>query len=163
MTDEESVILDNGTTCYAVAQHLAGRPITALVLSLHAAAALAASPGARVVVPGGPVETDSLAFIGSSALDAVRTTFADVAVIGACSAAPAHGLTSTTHEDATLKRAIIAGSRRRVLVATAAKLARTSTFRFGILSDLTHLITTTDAPCETVEAYQEAGVQVHLV
>ena len=51
--DGESVILDNGTTCYAVARRLVGRPLTALALSLHSAAALATRPGVRTIVPGG--------------------------------------------------------------------------------------------------------------
>src|SRR6185369_10645980 len=45
ISDYDSLIIDNGTTCHAVAQELAGRPVTALCLSLHAAAALAAVPG----------------------------------------------------------------------------------------------------------------------
>ncbi|HJZ07012.1 MAG TPA: DeoR/GlpR family DNA-binding transcription regulator, partial [Trebonia sp.] len=54
ITDYDSVIIDNGTTCHAVARELAGRPLTALCLSLHAAATLGAVPGVRVIVPGGP-------------------------------------------------------------------------------------------------------------
>jgi DeoR/GlpR family transcriptional regulator of sugar metabolism len=66
INDYDSLIIDNGTTCDAVAHELAGRPVTALCLSLHVAAALAAVPGARVIVPGGPVEPDTLALYGRS-------------------------------------------------------------------------------------------------
>ncbi len=161
--DEESLILDNGTTCLAVARALAGRPVTVLALSLHAAAELAARPGASVVVPGGPVETDSLAFIGATAVDAVREVRVDTTVIGACSASAVDGLTSTTPEDAQLKRACLAVARRRVLVATPEKFERSSTFRFGRPEDLTHLVTTHDAPSESVSAFRAAGVDVVLV
>jgi DeoR/GlpR family transcriptional regulator of sugar metabolism len=159
--DHESVIVDNGTTCLEVARCLAGRPITALALSLHAAAALASRPGPYVTVPGGPVETDSLAMT-SSGLEAVRDMRADVAVLGACSASSTHGLTSTTFEDAALKRAVIAASSRTILVAGAEKLSRSSTFRFGGPEDLTHLVTTRDAPDDLLSLFADLGVSVHL-
>lgn len=160
--DDESLVLDNGTTCLAVARALAGRPVTALVLSLHAAGALAARPGASVVVPGGQVETDSLALVGSAVVDAVRAVRVDVAVLGACSASAADGLTSTTPEDAAVKRACLEVARRRVLVATPDKLARSSTFRFGAPPDLTHLVTTAEAPDEALAGFRAAGVEVVL-
>jgi DeoR/GlpR family transcriptional regulator of sugar metabolism len=159
--DHESVIVDNGTTCLEVARRLAGRPVTALALSLHAAAALASRPGAYVTVPGGPVETDSLAMT-TAGLQAVRDVRADVAVLGACSASSTHGLTSTTYEDAALKRAVIAASSRTILVAGAEKLSRSSTFRFGGPEDLTHLVTTKDAPDELLALFADLGVSIHL-
>lgn len=42
IADDDAVIFDNGTTVQAIAQRLAGRPITAMCLSLHSAAALGA-------------------------------------------------------------------------------------------------------------------------
>lgn len=159
--DREAVIIDNGTTCFEVARCLAGRPITALALSLHAAAALASKPGAYVTVPGGPVETDSLAMTAAG-LDAVRRMHADVAIVGACSASAAHGLTSTTYEDAELKRAVMRSASRVVLVADATKLNRSSAFRFGGPEDLTHLVTTKDASDELLEMFSDEGVSIHL-
>jgi DeoR/GlpR family transcriptional regulator of sugar metabolism len=160
--DDESLILDNGTTCLAVAHELTGRPLTVLALSLHCAAALASAPGARVVVPGGPVETDSLAFLGSQAVDAVRDTRADVAVLGACSASADHGLTATTPEDAQVKRACIASAARTILVATGEKLERTSTFRFARPVQISALVTTPDAPAEILGLFHDAGVDVRI-
>lgn len=160
--DDESVLLDNGTTCLAVAKAIAGRHLTVLALSLHSAAALAAVPGVRVSTPGGPVETDTLALVGSAAVGAVRDFRADVAILGACSADPTEGLTSTTYEDAEIKRAVLGSARRRVLVASPAKLSRTSSFRFGTPADLTHLVTTDDAPDEVLHAFREQGVEVLL-
>src|SRR6201996_7386662 len=108
--DYDSLIIDNGTTCHAVAHELAGRPVTALCLSLHVAGARAAVPGARVIVPGGPVEPDTLAQYGSQAVDAVRDLSADVFLLGACSISASRGLTAASYEDAQLKRAAIAAS-----------------------------------------------------
>lgn len=163
IADYESVIIDNGTTCRAVAQELVGRPITALCLSLHAAVALGSTPGARVIIPGGPVEPDTLALMGSQAVDAVRNMRADALVMGTCSASVSRGLTSTLYEDALIKQASIQSSTRRILVTIADKLNRTSNFRFGVPADLTHLVTTEDAPTELLALFRNEGVEVILV
>lgn len=161
--DDDSVILDNGTTCFAVAHELVGRPLNVLALSLRAAAVLAARPGATVIVPGGPVEVDSLALTGSVAIETVRETLADVLVLGACSASPSHGLSSTTHEDARTKRAAIGVSTRRILVTNGDKLSTTSTYRFGAVSDVTDLVTTTEPPVDLLRQFEDEGVTIHLV
>ncbi len=163
VSDYDSLIIDNGTTCHAVAHELAGRPVTALCLSLHVAAALAAVPGARVIVPGGPVEPDTLALYGSQAVDAVRGISADVLLLGACSLSARQGLTAGSYEDAQLKRASIQASSKRVLVATGTKLNQRSNFRFGDAADLSHLVTTPDADPEALAAFDAAGVHLTLI
>lgn len=163
IADYESVIIDNGTTCLAVAEELGGRSITALCLSLHAAVALGSTPGARVIVPGGPVEPDTLALMGSQTIDAVRNMRADALVMGTCSASATRGLTSTLYEDALVKQASIQSSTRRILVTIGDKLSRASNFRFGEPADLTHLVTTDDAPAELLGFFREEGVEVILV
>jgi DeoR/GlpR family transcriptional regulator of sugar metabolism len=163
INDYDSLIIDNGTTCHAIAHELAGRPVTALCLSLHVAAALAAVPGARVIIPGGPVEPDTLALYGAQVLDEVRNITAEVFLLGACSASATRGLTSASYEDAQLKRAGIHASTRRILVTTGAKLNQTSNFRFADPADLTHLITTRDAPDDVLAGFQAEGVDVTLI
>lgn len=163
INDYDSLIIDNGTTCEAVAAELAGRPVTALCLSLHAASAMAAVPGARVLVPGGPVQPDTLSMYGSQAVDAVRRVTVDTLLLGTCAASATGGLTSADFEDAQLKHASIEAATKRVLVTTAAKLSQASNFRFGAISDLTHLITTNDANADMLAAIRAEGVLITIV
>ncbi len=161
--DEMSLVLDNGSTLVAVAQALAGRPITALCLSLRTAAALgAASPPPTIVTPGGAATGESLDYGGAACLSALEDYRADLAVLGACAASPAHGLTATTSEDAEIKRAVIRSAARVVLAATGDKVRRTSSFRVGPLEEIDDLVTTPDAPESALEEIRAAGVQVHL-
>lgn len=160
--EDQSLVLDSGTTALAVARELAGRSLTVLALSLHAAAALAESPQTRVVVPGGTVAAGTLAFEGSRAVDELASYRADVAIIGACSASAQDGLTSTSPEDARLKRACLAAASRVVLVSTPDKLERTSSFRFAGLGEIDVLVTTPEASAEARAAFEAAGVQVVL-
>ncbi|MFB9378333.1 DeoR/GlpR family DNA-binding transcription regulator [Kineococcus gynurae] len=159
----DSVVIDNGTTACAVAAALVGRGVTAMALSLHAAAALAGRPGNQVIVPGGPVEPDDLTLQGPGAAEAVRSMTFDVAVVGACAADPGTGLTVATWADAHVKRAVLDSARRVVLVATPEKFMRTAAHRFGALADLDTVITTSELPGDVVHLLRAAGVEVVLV
>ena len=162
ISDGESVIIDNSTTCDLVAQELVGRRIRVLCLSAGAAADLARTPGPIVSVPGGIVQTDTLAMLSATAVDAVRRFRADVGVLGACAASLASGLTCVEDDDATMKAAIISSSSRRLMPAAPRKLTRSSTYRFGDLGDLDALLTTTDVDPETVADLRAAGVAVEF-
>lgn len=162
VADHMAVVLDNGSTMVAVAEALAGRPITAMCLSLRAAVALATSSAPTILTPGGPVAAESLRAGAAASLSALDGYRADLAVIGTCSATPANGLTVTTHEDAQIKRAVLASSARVVLAATGDKLSRTSSFRFGCLEDLDDIVTTPDAPASALDEFVAAGVRIHI-
>lgn len=142
----DAVLIDNGTTALSIAQELAGLGVTALALSLHAAAALASKPGNQVIVPGGSVNHDDLSFSGASAVAAIGRMRFDVAFIGSCAAHPETGLTVAGWDDAQIKRAALTASRRAVLVSTPEKFTRTSAHLFGTLDDLDTVITTDAAP-----------------
>lgn len=131
-------------------------------MSLHAAAVLGTSPDAQVIVPGGMIIPDSLAASAAASIAAAQGMRADVVVLGACSATPAHGLTTTTWDDAQIKRAIIESAARRVLLATGQKLARTSSFRFAGLEEIHDLVIPEDANPAVIDQFRAAGVEVHL-
>ncbi|MCP2378951.1 DeoR/GlpR family DNA-binding transcription regulator [Cutibacterium modestum] len=162
VTDDMSVIIDNGSTMVAVAQALQERPITALCLSLRAALSLGEGGVATVSTPDGTLMPESLRYEAASCLRALGAFRADVAIIGTCSASPAMGLTVTTHQDALVKRAILASSARVILAATSDKLSRTSSFRFGGIEDIDDLVTMQDAPQATLDAFRAAGSKVHV-
>jgi DeoR/GlpR family transcriptional regulator of sugar metabolism len=163
VSDTETVILDNGTTCLAVAEQLAGRALTVIPLSLHAATTLGARAGVHLVLPGGDVEPVELCFRGSRAVDAVRALSVDVAILSACAADPTRGLTSTTTDDADLKRAAITSAARTILVVESAKLTRTAAFPVAPASAVDVLVTTDDADPAALAAYRDGGVDVVLV
>lgn len=142
----DAVLIDNGTTSLAIAHELAGLGVTALALSLHAAAALAAKPGNQVIVPGGPISHDDLTFTADGAAQAVRQMRFDYAFIGSCAAQPDTGLTVADWGEAQVKKAILASTRHAVLVATADKFARTAAHRFASLAEIDTIVTTSSAP-----------------
>lgn len=158
ITPGDSVLIDNGTTALAVAEELSGLGITVMALSLHAAAALARTPGNEVVVPGGVVSHDGLAFTGPGAAEAVRAMRFDIVVLGACAADPENGLTVAGWGDSQVKRAAIESTRSVVLVATPDKFSRTAAHRFGSFRDLDTIVTTQGSPFAVKNEVNELGL-----
>lgn len=150
----DAVLIDNGTTALAVATELAGRGVTAFALSLHAAAALASQPGNQVIVPGGPINPGDLSFTATGTEQAVRQMRFDHAFISSCAAHPDSGLTVADWGEAHVKRAAMTSARRTVLVATAEKFSRTAAHRFGGLTDIDTLVTTSAAPTSVLAEAQ---------
>lgn len=160
VADGESILLDNGTTCLAVAEELATRPLTVMPISVQAAAALAVTAGTQVVLPAGRVANGELAIWGAETVDTIRHFNADTAIISSCAASPRHGLTCAAADEAPVKRALVAAAARTLLVIEAAKLTRTSTFRFAELEEVDVLITELRADEATVRIYRDRGIDV---
>ena len=80
--------------------HLRTASLTVVPLSLHAATAPGERTGVRLVLPGGEVEPVELTFRGARAVESVRALHVDVAIVSGCAADPAHGIMSTTLDDA---------------------------------------------------------------
>ncbi|GAB3189713.1 DeoR/GlpR family DNA-binding transcription regulator [Nesterenkonia suensis] len=144
--DGSSVIIDDGTTCMAVAEALAGRDITVLALSLHIAAVLAREPGpeargTRVLTPGGELNPGELSWSGHRAVRDIEAFRADVGVLGVCGWDEDSGMTASTAQDADVKRAIRGSSRETVAAAGADKLGVSATFAVCATEDISTLVT----------------------
>ncbi|MFT3860000.1 DeoR/GlpR family DNA-binding transcription regulator [Micropruina sp.] len=159
----DCVLIDNGTTALAVARELAGRGVTALALSLHAAAALASKPGNQVIVPGGTVRHDDLSFTPASAERAIRDMRFDYAFVGSCAARLGTGLTVADWGEAQVKRAALTAAHRTVLVAAGDKFSRTAANHFGDLADLDTIVTTSDAPRDVIAEARILGLTLITV
>ncbi|WP_327237702.1 DeoR/GlpR family DNA-binding transcription regulator [Streptomyces sp. NBC_01317] len=163
IADGESVVVDSGTTCLEVARALHGRRLTVMPLSLHAANALADAPRLTLLLPGGRPRPGELALTGPLTLASLATLRFDTAVLGCCGLTAADGLTAYDLDDAAVKRAAIASSRRVVAVAEAAKFSRTALAFVTPAAALHVVVTDRAAPEDETEALAEAGVTVRRV
>jgi DeoR/GlpR family transcriptional regulator of sugar metabolism len=153
------LLLDGGTTALELARRLPhDRDCTVLTNAPPVAVALAAHPRAEVVLIGGRLLKDSQVAVGAPAVEALRQVRADVCVLGICSLHPELGVTATDHEEAHVKRAMVAASAEVLALATADKLQTAAPWLVAPLSDVTHLVTDGDA--ELTAPYAAAGVTV---
>nr|WSZ96550.1 DeoR/GlpR family DNA-binding transcription regulator [Streptomyces sp. NBC_00857] len=163
VADGESVLLDSGTTCLEVARLLRERPVTVMPLSLQAIHALSDPPGtASLMVPGGRPRNIEGALTGPLALASLAALRFDTAIIGCCGLSAAEGLTAYDLDDAAVKKAAIASSRRTIVAADGSKLGHTAYAYVGPATLLHTLVTDTTAPADEVTALEGTSTTVKV-
>jgi DeoR/GlpR family transcriptional regulator of sugar metabolism len=163
LADGESVVLDSGTTCVAVAKALRDRRLTVVPLSLHAANALVGAPALTLLIPGGAPRPGELALTGPLTEASLASLRFDTAVIGCCGLTTAHGVTGHDLADAAVKRAAMRSASRVIAVADASKFDHTALAVVTPVSELDVVVTDTAAPAAEVAALEAAGVVVRQV
>jgi DeoR family transcriptional regulator, fructose operon transcriptional repressor len=159
--EEGAIILDAGTTTARLAQALpADRELTVVVNSPVIAAALGTRANINVLLLGGRVRGKTLATVDDWALRPLADLYVDVAFLGTNGCSVERGLTTPDPAEAAVKRAMIAASRRRVLLADHTKVGNDYLARFGSLSDVDLLITDTGLNDELVAEVEAEGVRV---
>ncbi len=158
-----SLFLGIGTTCEAVARALAGRRgLMVVTNNLTVATILAEGGGAEVVVTGGVLRPADAGLVGEMAAEAVRGFRPDLAILGISGVDAAGSLLDFDLREAAVSRAALAAARRRLLVADAAKFARTAPVRVAGLAEIDALVTDAALPAALARAAEAAGTAVVL-
>ncbi|GLW62017.1 DeoR family transcriptional regulator [Actinomadura rubrobrunea] len=156
-----SVIIDAGTTTARLVRLLpADRELTVVVNSPPHATVLAARPNLNVIMLGGRVRGRTLATVDEWVLRPLADLCVDVAFMATNGCSTARGLTTTDQAEAAVKRAMIASSRRRVLLADRTKIGQDYLVRFADLSDIDVLITDTGLDTELAAELAAAGPEI---
>jgi len=161
LADGESVVLDSGTTCVAVAEVLRERRLTVMPLSLHAANALVGAPSLTLLIPGGAPRPGELALTGPLTEASLAALRFDTAIIGCCGLTVANGVTGYDLADAAVKRAAMRAANRVIAVADASKFTRTALAVVAPVSELDLVVTDVDAQADEVAGLRAAGIVVH--
>jgi DeoR family transcriptional regulator, fructose operon transcriptional repressor len=161
LPDEGSILLDAGTTTARLAELLpSDRDLTVVTNALDIAIAMARRPNLTVLTLGGRVRSRTLAAVDVMAVDALRDTFVDLAFMATNGISVARGLTTPDPTEAAVKRAMIAATRRAVLLADHTKLGNDHLVRFADLDDIDTLVTDVDVHPEFARELEAAGLTV---
>lgn len=140
----DTLFVDGGTTALALVEALkrpdAPRPLTVITHSLDAALALTDEPRVRLVLAGGQWLPAPRIFVGEQALATIRAHRADVAFLGACALHRRAGLTAHEPQEAAIKRAMLDGAARRMLLTDSTKLDAVAPSAVAPLTELDRVI-----------------------
>jgi DeoR family fructose operon transcriptional repressor len=152
------VFVDAGSTCLEAGRILMGREDLTIVTHSVALIGISLHGRAKLLCPGGELRRVSGALVGSSALGGLALMRTDIAFIGA-SGMTEEGCSTTELTEAEMKRAILQGAARKVLLADASKWRQTSTVLFSDWSRIDDWVT--DRVPDDTQSLRQAGLALH--
>jgi DeoR/GlpR family transcriptional regulator of sugar metabolism len=163
--DGDTVLLDGGTTCAALARQLsAHHDLHVVTNNLLAVMTLANAPGVRITLIGGDLRASSMSTLGPLAELVLSRLSVDAAFLGADGVAADFGLCEATAEQAYLKDCIIRRAAKVIVLADADKLGRARQQHWTPLERDWTLITTDLAEGERLAPFRALkGVVVQVV
>jgi DeoR family transcriptional regulator of aga operon len=163
--DGETILLDSGTTTYAIAQQIRALPLTGINVitnALNIATALASVAHVNLIMPGGQLREQSFSLSGPIAVNSLGGLHADRLFLGVDSLDPEIGLMTPYLQEAQFNAQMIRISRQVIAVADSSKLMRRNLSVIASVDQIHMLITDSAANAETVEELRRRGVEVRL-
>jgi DeoR/GlpR family transcriptional regulator of sugar metabolism len=159
--DNETIILDSGTTTPYVARHLANkRDLTVITHTLPVAAELSPYANVSTIVLGGLLRHGEMYTFGPSVLRDIARFAIDKLFLSAAGFSVENGATDPDPRECELKRAMVEVSREVILVADSSKWGKSQRFEIIPLRHLCRLVTDDGIPAAAVKAIEAAGVEV---
>ena len=164
--DGETILLDSGTTTYALAVQIRGLALSGINVitnALNIAAVLAPVSHVNLIMPGGQLRQQSFSLSGPIAVNSLGGLHADRLFLGVDSLDPEIGLMTPYLQEAQFNAQMIRIARQVVAVADSSKLMRRNLSVIASVDQLHMLITDSAANPETVAELRHRGVEVVLV
>lgn len=163
IADDQSVLLDSGSTVQFMASHLRTAPAKVLMTTgLNLMLALHECSQHKLMLTGGVLRRNSMSLSGRLVEGSLETMSFDTVLLGADRVDPALGLSTFGEEEAHLNRAMIRASRRVIVLADASKFGPTKLHRICDLSKVDAIISDTSMPIEMQHELRSKNVELHL-
>ena len=158
-----SLFISIGTTTEAVARSLLHHQgLMVITNNLNVAQLLRGHAGIEVIVAGGVLRQSDGGIVGEAAVDFIRQFKVDFAVMGVSGIDTDGAMLDYDFREVSVARAIMAASRRTILVADAMKFSRSAPVRIGHIADLDYLVTDEPLEAELARVCAENNVTVEL-
>lgn len=133
--------IDAGTTNYEFSKYFGNMSNTIITNDLLIASRIS-SMDIPVHMTGGQINNDVNKYlVGPDALHMIKSHFADICFLGASSIGLKQGLMTQTNEDAEVKKAMIAQSKKIVCMVDSSKFEKTSFVKFADIQEIDIIIT----------------------
>lgn len=159
--DDETVLLDAGTTTFEIALQLKQRRgLKVVTNSLAIALELMERKDMEVVLLGGSVRPARRATLGELVLHALDMIYVDHAFLSFNGVDARAGYTSVDFEAAAIKHKMMQHARQVIVVADHAKLGQVAFARVAPAAAAHVLIVDDGAPAAVLKAFEEQGVRL---
>ncbi len=159
--DNESIMLDDGTTTLQIAGHLPkGKRLTIITNDINICLKVADLENVEVISTGGIFRNRDLSYNGKIAEETTKKFYANKAILGASGVSLEKGITAPEEVKAELKKVMIANCAEVIIVADNTKLGRVSLLPVCDIGCVTTLVTDSNAPKAFIEQLTRQGIHV---
>lgn len=157
-------ILDSGAAAEWLARSLPPElAATVLCYSLNILVEARRKPGVSVVAAGGVLREDTLVFESAEGVALIRRYRANKAFLCAGGVSGRLGVTCLESGEAELRKAALASSQVRILLADSGAFGKVLPAWFADLKDFDAIVTDTGVSLEYVEIVRDLGIALHAV
>ncbi len=161
--DNDTIILDSGTTTVEIAKHISGiNNLTVITNALNIAGQLIKDE-IKVILLGGILRTSSLSLIGPIGENNIRNFYCDKCFLGVDGIDSQSGFFTPNLEEANLNRLMIEASKEVIIVTDSSKFKRKSFVHIAPITKVDMIITDSNLPEEELKNLQNKGIKVILV
>ncbi len=158
------LIIDAGATTEWLTRSIPpDLPVTILCFALNIALEAGRHPAHHVVLAGGALKAQTLVCESPESVGMIRRYRANKAFFSAGGASDSLGVTCIDAAEAELKKAAIASSQTRILLADSRKFGRVTPAWFADLRDFQAIVTDPGISLEYVEIVRHLGIALHVV
>lgn len=161
VAENDTIILDAGTTTQQVARHLGGlHRLTVLTNSLEVANDLLPNVNLTVILSGGELRQTSRSMMGMPAEQFFSQFHADKAFIAVGGISVERGLTNPNIHEIQVKRKMIEAAREIIVVADHHKFEQVSLSPIAPISVVHKIVTDAQTPEATIRKFTALGIEV---
>lgn len=159
--DGQLIMLDGGTTAECLARLLHERQgLTVATNSFPVVTALLDHPDVEVLFAGGKLQSDYQVTLGQETVDFFRQLRAAWCFLGTYGLHPDAGLTVTTDEEASVKRAMVQSAQRVAAMVTTDKLGKAEPYVVAEIGEVHTLVTADDVTTDQLRVYWQKNIQL---
>ncbi len=168
INDGDIVVLESGSTCLAMVEHLAGKKdlkisTAGIPLANELWKLSMTRKDIHVSVCGGQIRPDSSTFVGSHAIGFFNSINADIAFVSPVGVSADKGISTATEPDAELMKAIIECAHKKILICDSTKFGKYSYINVVPLSHFTEIITDRGLNKDYLAGIREKGIKITIV
>jgi DeoR/GlpR family transcriptional regulator of sugar metabolism len=159
--DGDTIFLEGSTTVSEVAPRLQHRNrLTVVTNSPLILCQLQRYPEINVMCTGGDLQRDVFYMSGVWAQRSLSEIRVDKAFLGVSGIDPGYGMSTASHAEATIKKAIIQSAKMRIALVDHSKFGKQGFAYVGPVTELTTLITDSGTTPADLQALKDLGVEV---
>ena len=162
LEENDSIILDSGTTTLELARLIGESTIkiTVITNATTVSRMISNNPNAELMVVGGKVRLNTLATVGSIAVETLRRFNVNKTFIAVNGVTFESGLTTPDFEEAEVKKTMLLSGFERFLLVDYSKFKKVAMCQIGPISMVDYIITDQDADKDIIEQLRANDIKI---